>query len=194
MSRQSVVSSPMGKLHLDFYGSAIGAVRMNPELAYSGILLLLKEVIDQKSETAWDGIRKKIDYMYSCLTCALNMLDDEVAFSRDVVARVKKGQKLLFKPNIVFPAYIDHITHGPGNVGACTPWPFVAALMRWFHDKLGVTYHQMSLGEAGTSVTPIAGAYTLALAGKQVVTPEAVIEGKWGTGYGGWGFYFMSSS
>ena len=191
MSRQSVVSSPMGKLHLDSYGSAIGAVRMNPELAYSGIPLLLKEVIDQKSETAWDGIRKKIDYMYFCLTCALNMLDDEVAFSRDVVARVKKDQKLLFKPNIVFPTYIDHITHGPGNVGACTPWPFVAALMRWFHDKLGVTYHQMSLGEAGTGVTPIAGAYTLAQAGKQVITPEAVIEGKWGIGYGGWGFYFV---
>jgi hypothetical protein len=164
---------------------------MNPKLAYSGIPLLLKEVIDRENEAAWDEIRTKIDYMYSCLTCALSVLNDEVVFSRDVVARVKKGQKLLFKPNIVFPAYIDHVTHGPGNVGACTPWPFVAALMRWFHDNLGVTYHQMSLGEAGTGVTPMAGAYTLALAGKQVVTPEAVIEGKWGTGYGGWGFYFV---
>ena len=191
MSRQLVVNSPSGKLQLDSHGSAIGAVRMNPELAYSDIPLLLKEVIDRESEAAWDEIRAKIDYIYSCLTCALSVLDDEVAFSRDIVARVKRGQKLLFKPNIVFPAYIDHITHGPGNVGACTPWPFVAALMRWFHDKLGVTYHQMSLGEAGTSVTPMAGAYTLALAGKQVVTPEAVIEGKWGTGYGGWGFYFV---
>ncbi|HEY50467.1 MAG TPA: DUF362 domain-containing protein [Dehalococcoidia bacterium] len=191
MSRQSVVSSPVGKLQLDSHGSAIGAVRMNPELAYSGIPLLLKEVIDRESEAAWEGIRTKIDYMYSCLTCALSVLDDEVAFSRDILARVKRGQKLLFKPNIVFPAYIDHITHGPGNVGACTPWPFVAALMRWFHDKLGITYHQMSLGEAGTGVTPIAGAYTLAVGRKQIVTPEAVIEGKWGTGYGGWGFYFV---
>ena len=102
MSRQSFVSSPVGKLQLDSHGSAIGAVRMNPELAYSGIPLLLKEVIDRKSEAAWDGIRTKIDYMYSCLTCALSALDDEVAFSRDVVARVKRGQKLLFKPNIVF--------------------------------------------------------------------------------------------
>ena len=191
MSRQSVVSSPVGKLELDSHGSAIGAVRIKPELAYSGIPLLLKEVIDLESKAAWDGIRTKIDYMYSCLTRALSMLDDEVAFSRDIVARVKKGQKLLFKPNIVFPTYIDHVTHGPGNVGACTPWPFVAALMRWFHDKLDITYHEMSLGEAGTGVTPIAGAYTLALDGKQVITPEAVIEGKWEGGYGGWGFYFI---
>jgi hypothetical protein len=190
MSRQLVVNSPAGKLRLDSHGSAIGAVRMNPELAYSDIPLLLKEVIDRDSEAAWDEIRTKIDYMYSCLTYALSVLDDEVAFSRDIVARVARGQKLLFKPNIVFPAYIDHITHGPGNVGACTPWPFVAALMRWFHDKLNVTYHQMSLGEAGSGVTFMAGAYTLAQAGKQVVTPEAVIEGKWEGGYGGWGFYF----
>lgn len=191
MSRQSVVTTPVGKRQLDSKGSAIGAVRMNPELAYSCIPALLKEVIDKESEAAWDEIRTRIDYMYSGLTCALNVLDDEVAFSPDIMARVKMGQKLLFKPNIVFPTYIDHITHGPGNVGACTPWPFVAALMRWFHDKLGVAYHQMSLGEAGTGVTPIAGAYTLYVAGKQVVTPEAVIEGKWEGGYGGWGFYFV---
>ncbi len=191
MSRQLVVSSPSGKLRLDSQGSAIGAVRMNPQLAYSDIPLLIKEVIDRDSEAAWDRVRTKIDYIYSCLTCALGMLDEETAFSRAVIARVEKGQNLLIKPNLVFPAYIDHITHGPGNVGACTPWPFVAALMRWFHDKLDVTYHHMSLGEAGSSVTPVAGAYTLAQAGKQVVTPEAVIEGRWGTGYGGWGFYFV---
>jgi len=191
MSKQPSISSPVGKLQLDARGSAIGAVRMNPELAYSGIPLLIKEVIDQDSRAAWDKVRTRIDYIYSCLNVALSMLDDEVAFSRDIASRVEKGQKLLFKPNIVFPAYIDHITHGPGNVGACTPWPFVAALMRWFHDKLGITYHQMSLGEAGSSVTPVAGAYTLAQAGKQVVTPEAVIEGKWQNGYGGWGFYFV---
>jgi len=191
MSRQSVVSSPVGKLQLDSHGSAIGAVRMNPELAYSGIPALLKKVIDRESEVAWDGIRTKIDYMYSCLTYALSALDDEVAFSRDVVVRVKRGQKLLFKPNIIHPACIDHVTHGPGSVAACTPWSFVAALMRWFHDKLGVTYHQMSLGEAGTTMSATASAYTLALAGKQVVTTEAVLEGKWGAAYGGWGFYFV---
>jgi hypothetical protein len=191
MNRQSVVSSPVGKLQLDSHGSAIGAVRMNPELAYSGIPALLKKVIDRESEAAWDGIRTKIDYMYSCLTYALSALDDEVAFSRDVVVRVKRGQKLLFKPNIIHPACIDYVTHGPGSVAACTPWSFVAALMRWFHDKLGITYHQMSLGEAGTSMSATAGAYTLALAGKQVVTTEAVLEGKWGGAYGGWGFYFV---
>jgi len=36
-----------------------------------------------------------------------------------------------------------------------------------------------------------AGAYTLALAGKQAVTTQAVLEGKWGAYYGGWGFYFV---
>ena len=191
MSRQSVVSSPVGKLELDAHGAAIGAVRMNPELAYSGIPALLQKVIDRENEAAWDGIRTRIDYIYSGLNYALGALDDEVAFSRDILARVKRGQKLLFKPNIVAADYIDHVTHGPGCVAVCTPWPFVAALMRWFHDKLGITYHQMSLGEAGTRTAATAGAYTLALAGKQIVTPEAVIEGKWGAGYGGWGFYFV---
>lgn len=93
---------------LDSHGSAIGAVRMNPELAYSGIPALLKEVIDQESEAAWDGVRTKIDYIYSCLTCALDMLDDEIAFSRDIIARVKKGQKLLFKTNLVSADIRNH--------------------------------------------------------------------------------------
>ena len=189
--RGVVVNSPIGTLQLDCKGSAIGAVRMNPELSYCEIPMLLKDVIDQGGEEAWAKIKSKIDYTYICLTYALDALDDEIAFSKEVIMRVDRGQKLLFKPNIVNPACIDRVTHGPVNTAVCTPWSFVAALMRWFHDRLGITYHQMSVGEAGTSISATAAAYTLALAGEGMITTEAVLEGKSGDFYGGWGFYFV---
>jgi len=50
-------------------------------------------------------------------------------------------QKLLLKPNLVVHRCTDSITHGPGDVMGCTAWPFIAALLRWFHDKLDITYH-----------------------------------------------------
>ncbi|MBW2324610.1 MAG: hypothetical protein JRF41_14065 [Deltaproteobacteria bacterium] len=73
--------------------------------------------------------------------------DAEVAFSNEVKARVGKGQKLLFKPNIVNPNTFDPVTYDPINTAVVTPWSFIAALMRWFHDRLDISYHQMSLGE-----------------------------------------------
>ncbi len=189
--RVTVVDSPVGKSQLDCSGSAIGSVRMNPELSYSEIPALLKEVIDQGSDEAWGNIKSRIDYTYNCLSHALDALDGEIAFAAEVRARVDGGQKLLFKPNLVVPVTIDFLTHGPGNIAVCTPWPFVAALMRWFHDKLGITYHQMSLGEAATATSATAGAYTKALAGDGVITTQAVMEGRSGDFYGGWGFYFV---
>lgn len=191
MSQRLVKGSPVDKLQVDSRGAAIGAARMNPELAYSAVPLLLKEVIDSENIEAWDKIRTRIDAIYECMTSALDALDAEVSFSHNITYRVGQGQKLVFKPNLVNPACIDRSTHGPGTVALCTPWPFIAALMRWFHDRLGITYHQMSLGEGGTSMSATAAAYNLAHAGKQHITTEAVLEGKWGTGYGGWGFYFV---
>ena len=185
------VNSPVGKVELDCNGSAIGAVRMNPELSYSEIPLLLKEVINQESEEAWVKIRGKIDYTYDCLSYAMDALEGEVTFAGKVKARVAKGQKLLFKPNLVNASSYNHITHDPAGIAVCTPWPFVAALMRWFHDKLGITYHQMSLGEAGTTMSATAAHFTKLQNGKRVITTEALIEGRSGDFYGGWGFCFV---
>lgn len=186
-----VVNSPIGKVQLDCDGSPIGVVRLNPELSYSTVPTLLKEVIDQASEKAWSDIRSKIDYTHKCLSHAMDALEGEVAFAKEVKARVERGQKLLFKPNLVTAINYNHTTHDPENTAVCTPWPFIAALMRWFHDRLGITYHQMSLGEAGTTVSANAANFTKVLNGKRVVTTQALMEGRSGDFYGGWGFYFV---
>ena len=85
---------------------------------------------------------------------------------------------------------VDPQTHaeGLGNF-ACTAWPLVAALMRWFHDKLDISYHQMAIGEAATSMSACAGRHSRLSNGR--FTTEAVIEGRTGDFYGGWAFYFV---
>jgi hypothetical protein len=186
-----MVGSTIGEVELDSRGSAIGVGRVNPKEVLD-IPILLKDFINTGSQKAWSAILRKIDILYGGIAAALDPLECEAKFAQKVKLRVNRGQKLLFKPNIVSPSCIDRISHGPGigSIGACTDWYFVAALMRWFHDRLDITYHQMSLGEGGTTMSPTAAAYTLSLQGKGKVTTEAVLEGKWGNSYGGWGFYF----
>ena len=186
------VSSPVGIAKLDSNGSAIGAVRINPESSYAGVPMLLAEVINNGSKEAWAKIKAKIDNTYDCLCAAMKALDGETSFSNEVKTRVDRGRKILFKPNLVGPVNIDRNTHGPGNGSTiCTSWPFVAAVMRWFHDKLEISYYQMTIGEAGSAVSATAAAYTRALGGKDTITTEALIEGRSGDFYGGWGFYFV---
>ena len=87
----------------------------------------------------------------------------------------------------------DDLLHvfGPGRSAKVnTEWPFVAALMRWFHDKVGVSYHKMALGEAGTCMPAVAGLYSMFHPEGKAVATEAAIEGRSGDFYGGWGFYF----
>ena len=105
----------------------------------------MQEYINHSKPEAWEKIRAKIDYTYKNLDLALAPLDQETAFSREIKSRIERGQKLLFKPNLVNLSCIDPQTHGP-DIGstACTEWSFMAALMRWFHDKLGISYHQMA--------------------------------------------------
>jgi hypothetical protein len=108
------------------------------------------------------------------------------------MAEVKKqlntGKKLFFKPNLVALPSIDPVTHGPNLDGCCTPWEFQAAVMRWFHEEQGVSYYQMAVGEAGNT-TPSAVQNALKIWGGKL-TAQALMEGRSGDNYGGWGFYF----
>ncbi len=185
------VNSPLGRRLPDSSGSPVGVVRLDPEKAYSGTAELLKEVIDQSSQEAWEKIKAKIDYIYAGLDSAQAPLNEETGFGKEIKNRLNKGQKLLFKPNLVSTSNIDPQTHGRGlGNTACTEWPFIAALMRWFHDRMGVGYHQMALGEAATVMAALAGFFSMINPEGKKITTEAVIEGRSGSFYGGWGFYF----
>ena len=183
--------SPFGRREVDSAGSPIGVARVAVDESYAGTGELLQKCIDEGDTEAWQAIKRKIDYTFTGLDIALGGLEAETGFCREIRQRLEKGQKLFFKPNLVNAQNIHPQTHGPdaGNT-ACTEWPFIAALMRWFHDKIGVRYHQMALGEAATVIPALAGMFSLINPAGKKVTPEAVIEGRSDEFYGGWGFYF----
>lgn len=184
------VDSGLGKQKVDNDGEIISGVRLDTNRAYGQIPELLQEFINQGVEAAWVAIADKIDYIYDNLDYAMTALNEETGFGDKICNEIKKGKKLLFKPNLVAPSVIDPETHGEGPGAAiCTEWPLVAALMRWLHDKFQIKYWQMCLGEASTS-TYFFGVHYSKIAGR-LITPEAVIEGRSGDFYGGWGFYFV---
>jgi len=190
MSAKSVISvqSPVGKKRLDGSGSVVGAARMNPADGYGPVPALLKEYIDSGSEKAWREICRRIDSVYAAVSSALESLDAEAPFSGEVKRQVEVGKTLFLKPNLVIQPIISFRTHAPSMPESCTPWEFVAAVMRWFHDRQGVTYHQMAVGEAGTAVS--AAALMASKIYQTEYTTQALMEGKCGDNYGGWGFYF----
>lgn len=189
---EMIVDSPLGRVKADTSGSPVAAARMDPAQAYIDVPGLLKQVIDESDTDAWEKIKGRIDYIYNNLDRALGRLNDETGFVKKVKQQVKGGKKLFFKPNIVNPQVIDPSTHGEGfGNTACTTWPFIAALMRWFHDKLDISYHQMAIGEAASATSVMAGVSRIMLENALDVTTEAVIEGKCRDFYGGWGFYFV---
>ena len=57
--------------------------------------------------------------------------------------------------------------------------------------RFGVSYHQMALGEAATTMPGIAHSLSRLNPEGRKVTSEAAIEGKVGGFYAGWGFYFV---
>ena len=189
--KEVIVDSTIGRQPLDSSGSPVGVVRMDADKSYVNIGLLLQNYIDEGKEETWEAIRKKIEYTYEGLDLALAPLEAETGFGQEIKLRLAKGQKLLFKPNLVNIQNIDPQTHGP-DVGSttCTEWPFVAALMRWFHEKIGVSYYQMTIGEAATLMPATAGLYSMLNPDAKPITAEAVIEGRSYNFYGGWGFYF----
>jgi Domain of unknown function (DUF362) len=186
----TAVDSPIGKVTIDSGGATIGAVRMDPAQSYVDVPELLKEVIDTGSDAAWQKIKQRIDYTYACLDGALQPLREDGGLDLLLREELARGKKLLLKPNLVNPLCIDSDEHGAGmGYTTCTAWPFIAALMRWLHDRLDVSYHQMALGEAAT-VMSAASAFFSRDQGRPI-TCEAVLEGRSGDFYGGWGFYFV---
>ncbi|MFX0027683.1 MAG: DUF362 domain-containing protein [Candidatus Hermodarchaeota archaeon] len=184
--------SPLGKMKSDSFGSPVGVARMDVGKSYEGIGELLQKVIKNSDMESWNQIKAKIDYTFQNIDPALIFLEQETSLSLQIKKRVEKGQKLLFKPNLVNPMNIDPQTYEEGMGSfACTNWVFIAALMRWFHDKMGISYYQMMIGEAATAITATASMYSNTNENKKLITPEAVIEGKSGDFYGGWGFYFV---
>lgn len=190
VSKGAVVDSPLGQKKIDSEGAPISGVRMEVSRAYAGIPGLLQKVIKDNDAAAWREITNKIDYIYDNLNYSLAGLDRETGFAGEVQSQIRSGKKLLFKPNLVCPSVIDPVTHGEGE-GApiCTEWPLIAALMRWFHDKLDLSYYQMALGEAASATFTLACMYSEAIG--KAITTEAIIEGRSGDFYGGWGFYFV---
>jgi len=190
--KSTVVDSPIGKVSIDKTGSPVAVVKMDPNESYVGVPALLQNFVDEANPDAWNKIKEKINYIYVNIDHLLSQLDGETHFTRKVKSEVKAGKKLLFKPNIVNPRNIDPLTHGEGlGNPACTEWPFVAALMRWFHDKLDISYYQMMLGEAASATSIMAGIFSHGYNGGRKITTESVIEGSTGDFYGGWGFYFV---
>lgn len=190
--RRVTADTPIGRVKLDAMGSPVAAMKVDAMQAYVGVADLLRSVINEASAEAWQRIKGRIDYIYDNLDHVLGRLDKETGFGHEVKAQVKTGKKLLFKPNLVNPSNIDPVTHGEGlGNTACTEWPFVAALMRWFHDKLHITYHEMAIGEAASATSSTAGYYSVAFNGGRRITSETIMEGRSGNFYGGWGFYFV---
>jgi hypothetical protein len=179
-------------LEPDTSGPPLAVARMDPTRSYPEIPGLLQKYLNGSDDDAWTEIAVRIDYTYQHLAPALTALEAETGLGRQLRARLELGQRLLFKPNLVNTSCIDPMTHGPHlGSAACTEWAFVAALMRWFHDDLGVSYHRMTIGEAATAMPLFAGLGTMLNPARQPVTPEGLIEGRTGDFYFGWGFYFV---
>jgi len=180
------------KPHPDENGSIVSVVKLDPESAYIGIPELLKNVIDESNKKSWSKICEKIDYIYTNLEHVFKELEKHTKLKEKICNELEKGKILLFKPNLVIPEHINPTTHGPAySNSVCTEWPFIAALMRYFHDKYNITYHQMSLGETATLTSMFEGFYNMHYDHQQPITTEAIIEGRSGNFYGGWGFYFV---
>ena len=157
----------------DTEGSLIGAVRLDPTRAYGDVPGLLEQTIKQ-DDAAWALLKQRIDYVYDHLGYALAPVLKKDDLRQRMIAEVEAGRKLFFKPNIVAANVLDFPGDGtPGlttAVVAATNWTFMAALLRFFHDELGIRFRQMAVGEAGVTT----GAYATILE----CPAEAVLEGR----------------
>jgi len=172
------VKSAIGDVLTDSSGSPVAVVRMDAARAYVGIPPLLQSFINESNTEAWEEVKHRIDYICANLNRALARLDEETGFGEKVKSETGAGKKLLLKPNMVLPMVIDPDTHGAGMaLLAVSNWTVTAALMRWFHDWLDISYHSMALGEASTTMSATAVNRTKSLNSGRRVTTEAIMEG-----------------
>lgn len=190
--RSGLIHTAIGEGSLDGNGAAVAVARLDVEKSYKGSDLLLRNFLREADQAAWKAITEKIDYTYQALDGAMSALEEKTQFLSAIDQRLQQGQKLLFKPNLVSTENIDPYTYGPmaGSSGN-TEWLMVAAVMRWFHDRAGISYYHMCLGEAATALSSVAALYRQIKTTGRPVTTESVIEGRSDDFYGGWGFYFV---
>lgn len=170
--------------------SLIGAVKLDPTEAYGDVPILLESYIKQNDAAAWGLLMQRINYIHDHIGHSVLPVLKKKDLMDQIKAEITAGRKLFFKPNIV-SADVLSVNKGDGSPGlttgvvATTNWPFLAALMRFFHDQLGIRYYQMAVGEAGVT-TPI---YSTLLK----CTPEALLEGclDGATRWSGYPFYFV---
>ena len=158
----------------DSEGSLIGAARVDAALAYGDVPGLLERTIRQDDHAAWALLKQRIDYVHDHLGYVLAPVLKRDGLRQRITAEVEAGRKLFFKPNVVAADVLGFAGDGsPGlttGVRAATNWTFMAALLRFFHDELGIRYRQMAVGEAGVTT----GAFATILG----CPPEAVLEGR----------------
>jgi hypothetical protein len=183
MQHGRLIKTALGEKYTDSNGAAVGAVRINPAQGYRRVPMLLKEYIDSGSRKAWEEIRQIVDNVYLAVSCAMESLDAEEPFSKEIAGIVESGKKLLIKPNMVALPSIDPQTHEPMFMGTCTQWEVTAAVMRWFHDKCDISYNQMAMAEGGNTTTSEVVLVSRILG--ENVTTQALMEGKIGGHYGG---------
>lgn len=170
-------------------GSLIGAVKLDPAEAYGDVPILLESYIKQNDATAWGLLMQRIDYVHDHIGHSVLPVLKNKNLKDQIKAEIKAGRKLFFKPNIVNAEVLSLKGDGsPGltsGVVAATNWPFMAALMRFFHDQLGIRYYQMAVGEAGVT-TPVFSTLLKC-------APEALLEGRLdgATRWSGYPFYFV---
>ncbi len=191
-NKDMILDSAIGRCKADREGAPVGVARIDPHAAHFGMGKLLQAFINGTDPEAWAKIRTRIDYLYRNLDAALDPVERETGFSREFRSGIAAGRKLFFKPNLVSMACIEPEDHGPDRgVTATLSWVFMAALMRWFHDRMGVRYFEMAIGEASTTMSSVASTYTMVHPEKKRITTEAAIEGRIGNFYCGWGFWFV---
>ena len=192
LKEKMILDSAIGPCTADEEGSVIGVVRLDPEAAQGGMGKFLQAFINGTDPDAWAKIKDRIDYIYRNLDAAIDPVERVTGFSREIRSEIANGRKLLFKPNLVSMSCIDPEEHGPDRgVTASSSWSFLAALMRWYHDRRGVRYFEMCIGEASTTMSSAAATFTMIHPDRKQITTEAAIEGKIGDFYCGWGFYFV---
>ncbi len=179
-----------GFMNYDRLGAPIAVARLDSQRAYGNLPTLLQHLIDEKRIQNWYEIVEKIDFLYEQVDIILTKLNQETSFGNEAQARIQQGKWLLLQPDCRQPISIDPLTHREGeDYDCCTKWPLLAAVMRWFHDRLNISYYKMIV--VGMDATTKQLATDLSRVLRKEITAPGLMEGRVGDFYGGFGFYFV---